>query len=302
MKIFIHPHTNNNFQVKWCCPRTELIIQEGLSKIPEVELVDSELQADFVILHHVPQNHGQKSFDLINKINPKKLIVVDSIDEQNEYFVEEFNPNNYFLYFKRSIVDVDPPTGNRTKRKLPERCFGWDYAILNEFIQPIKNKNIDIGCYLRPSCVWRNVVLNWMHSFHYPNKKIGAVSSGSRSYGLDVYFDSQYFEHLAKTKILVHASPFGWYGCSRTWEALANQCCLISNEFYDTLPNPLVPDEHYLKFNPVSRYDLYDKIFEVIYNENKLKEIAEKGHAYALNYHTAEARVKYILEKIEENS
>src|SRR3954463_3275661 len=98
MKIFIHPHTQNNFQVKWSCPRTELIIEEGFRKT-DVELVDSESSADFVIWHHVPQNHGQKSFDIINKINPKKLIVIDSIDENDQFFVPELSPDRYFLYF-----------------------------------------------------------------------------------------------------------------------------------------------------------------------------------------------------------
>jgi hypothetical protein len=303
MKIFIHPHTTNDFQIKWCCPRTELMVLEGLQDIPEVELVDCESAADFVIWHHVPQNSGQKDYCLINKIDPKKLVVIDSIDENNEYFVQDFNPNNYFLYFKRSIVKTDQ-SGNRTPIPLLERQFPWDYGILKGFQFPKIEDNIKpiaIGVYLRPSCEFRVAVLQYMSKWAERNKQyysiIGPVSNGSRSVDKTVYFDPIYFEYLARTKIIVSCGPFGWCGDSRGAEAIANKCVYISNELWDYMPNAPVDGEHWIKFN--SLWDLDSKIQDLLLHNRKRIRITHFGYEHAMAYHTSKARMQYIINKIK---
>lgn len=302
LKIFINPHTNNNFQVKWSCPRTELIISEGLSKIAGVELVDSELSADYVIWHHVPQNHGQKSFDLINQVNPKKLIVIDSIDENDQWFLSSLSPDKYFLYFKRSLIKVDQQ-GNRSRIPTIERQYPWDYAILDNFIQPPVEKEIDIGCYLRHSCLYRSLVLNMMSQFPHRNKYVGQVSSGSRSdQNGKVYFDPTYFEYLAKTKIAVSSGPHQWCGDSRGAEAVANKCLYMSNEFFDLMPNPPISGQHWIKFNPLDTDELYNELQFLLIYPRFIKEISENGYERCMKYHTSKARMQYVLQKIEENA
>jgi hypothetical protein len=305
LKIFIHPHTNNDFQVKWSCPRTELIVSEGLSKIPEVELVNSELLADYIIFHHVPQNHGKKSFELINKIDPKKLIVVDSIDEHNEWFLPELNPDRYFLYFKRSLVKVHD-SSRRSVIPTIDRQYPWDYAILDGFIKSEKEKIINIGCYLRDSCYYRSLVLKYMHYWNsvLPDYRavVGPVSAGSRSKDNEVYFDPIYFDYVASTKIIISSGPYGWCGDSRGGEAVANKCLYMSNEFFDLMPNPPIDNQHWIKFDPMSSYDLYGKLKILLDNPNKLKEIAGSGFNHCMKYHSSRARAEYILQKIEENS
>lgn len=307
MNIFIHPHTSNNFQVKWCCPRTELIVQEGLSKL-DVNIVNNESIADFIIWHHVPQNYGQKSFDIINQIDPKKLIIIDSIDENDQYFLPELNPDRYFLYFKRSLVKVDG--GVRSVISTVERQYAWDYAILDGFVQPEQEKTIDAGSYLRDSCYYRALVLRnmyfWQRNTKSLNCVLGPVSDGSRSDNDGkVYFDKTYFDYLARTKVVVSSGPYGWCGDSRGAEAVANKCLYISNEFFDLMPNPPIDGEHCLKFNPLDNLELYqllDYIFFPVKETQNLINIGKFGYEHCMKYHTSKARMEYVLQKIEENS
>lgn len=307
MKIYLHPHSDFNspywqdktFKVCWCCPRTELIIKQGLSKIPDIKLVDNEKDSDYVIWQHVPQYAGNKSFKLINRIDPKKLIVIDSIDENNEYFVENFNSSSYFLYFKRSILQLDK-FGNKNKLDLPERCFPWDYAILDGFLFPEQEKTIDIGCYLRQSCYNRSLALYLMKKFNHPNSIVGEVSSGSRSNGQTVYYDPVYFNHLAKTKIIVSSGPYAWTGCSRPSEAFANKCLYLADEAYRFMPNAPIDGEHWLKWSPQIPDTLYEKLNFALENTAIAKTIAFDGYNHARKHHSSEARMKYVVEKIKE--
>lgn len=316
MKIFIHPHTDNQFKVCWICPRTELIIKEGLSKLPQVELVDSELAADFVIFHHVPQYGGQKSFELINKVNPKKLIVIDSIDEQDEYFLPEITRDSCLLYFKRSLYYQKPkeaedgickPSFSYKNPPGDKVLFDWDYAILEGFIQSSKYKDIDIGCYLRPSCDFRNFILRMMNFYKSSlNKKhlihVGEISNGSRSIGKEVYFDEKYFDALARTKIVVSSGPAKWKGCSRASEAFANRCLYMSNEAYTGMSHPPQVWRHWIKINPYNALECITLFEGLLEQPDFLNHIANDGHEHAMKYHTAKARMQYVLDKIEENS
>ena len=305
MKIFIYPHIQP-YEIKWTCPRTELILNEGFAKIPGVTLVDNGYEADFIIWHHVPQYKGQKSFELINKVDPKKLIVIDSIDENNEYFLPELNPDRYFLYFKRSMVKVN--NNVRTVIPFADRQYPWDYAILNGFYQPEQEKTIDVGCYLRESCYYRSCVLQYMRFWKdrtqgIYNNFVGPVSDGSRSNNDgQVVFDKTYFDYLAKTKIIVSSGPYGWCGDSRGGEAAANKCLYMSNEFYDLMPNSPVSGIHCWKFNPLDNNTFFFYLQWFLENKETIKEIAEAGYLHCRDYHSSEARCRYIVEKIEENS
>lgn len=307
MKIYIHPHSDSphgdwsdkSFKVCWCCPRTELIIKQGLSKIPDIKLVDNEKDSDYIIWHHVPQYAGSKSFKLINRINPKKLIVIDSIDENNEYFVEDFQSSSYFLYFKRSLLAIDKH-GQKQEKAVPARCFPWDYAILDGFLFPQQEKTIDIGCYLRPSCYNRSLALYLMKKFNHPNSVIGEVSSGSRSDGRTVYYDRTYFDYLAKTKIVVSSGPYAWTGCSRPSEAFANKCLYLADEAYRLMPNPPIEHDHWLQWSPSIPDSLYEMLDFALTNPAIAKTIAFDGYNHARQYHSSEARMKYVMEKIKE--
>lgn len=302
MKIYIHPHTENNFQVKWSCPRTELLISEGLSKIKDIILVNSVSEADYVIWHHVPQNYGVKSFDIINTIPAEKLIIIDSIDENDQWFLPELDPNKYFLYFKRSIVKLTG-TGYHEKIPLLERQFPWDYAILDHFYHPRWSKTIDIGCYLRPSCYYRSIVLRTMQSINYSDQlvvKIGQVSDGSRSIHNHVYFDPVYFEYLAQTKIVVCSGPFGWTGCSRPAEALANKCVYLSNECMSYMPNAPENNKHWVKIDPNEPRTIFFNLQVLLAEPEMIKYIAEEGYKHAKTYHSSKARMQYVIEKIKE--
>jgi hypothetical protein len=305
MNIFIYPHINP-WELKWTCPRNELIITEGLSKIQDVQLVQSENEADFIIWHHVPQLNNQKSFELINKIDSNKLIIIDCIDENDQWFLPELDPERYFLYFKRSLVKLDNQ-GTRSLIPTAERQYAWDYAILDGFLQPEVEKTIDVGCYLRPSCYFRSLVLqNMSHWFNQNQNKfltyIGPVSDGSRSMGKHVYFDKTYFSYVAKTKIIVSSGPYGWCGDSRGGEAIANKCLYMSNEFFDLMPEPPLTGKHWVKFNPLDSDELYNELQFILTYPRLIKEIASEGYEHCMKYHSSKARMEYVLQKIEEHS
>lgn len=307
MKIYIIPLPSylNHY---YFCPRGFSIVRQGLEAHPDVTLVDSYDQCDFSLLAFVPHANGIKwdTRDIEKYYNNKKLIVCDWIDEESRLLVDI---NQCFMYFKRSILQPRLINNVYCKDKLIELAEEkivqpLTYGILDEFpksFRPLKERGTDIGCYLRPSCVnrqkvlnfVRHVVLNDLISYSY---SIGEVSSGSRSVGENVFVDTAYFNKLADTKINIVCNPSQWIGDSRFWESLAAGCLTVVDE---DLYN--VPGMHAL-FNkrlitysinnlPKLRRDLKDIISDLDYTE----QLARQSQEVALKHFTSKAIMDYIV-------
>ena len=147
LKVYIIPHPTEGFNYYWTCPRGEYIVESGLSQLENVQLVNHPNLADIFILDYVPHNKGIKTTELIDQYNTKKLVVIDWIDEPDQYLC-----NKYFLYFKRSLVG--PITGQVNNQNInivkkqeikKRRVYPFWYCYLPEYRYNKKiDKDIDI--------------------------------------------------------------------------------------------------------------------------------------------------------------
>lgn len=295
MKLFLAPLPNNAYSA-YTCPRTRHLIRQGLSKL-NVEIVELEDSADFIIFDYVPHEGTKKYYkDNILKYNPKKLIVIDNSDEPDVLYTEE-----YYAYFKRSLFNTNQDY-TRSECELSKRnnIFWFDYAILDEFIKEPVEKSIDVGCYLRPSCGFRSYILQLCNNLNIKNKVVGEVSSGSRHIDFNIYTDDTYFNYINSTKIIITAQPFGWVSDSRLYEALANRCVVFTDKIYINHNNKFIDKKHIFEyeFNNTSLQNMIDSLFELLQNEQKIKEISNESYEFAVQHHSSKARMQYVLETI----
>jgi hypothetical protein len=273
------------------------MIKEGLAKIPHVEIVELESSASFVFFDYVPHNGDQKYCkDELLKYNPRKLVVIDNSDEHDIFYTDD-----YFLYFKRSLWITEGWHRGPSPSTFRERVLPFDYGILDGYLKPEQNKNIDWGCYLRPSCYWRQLILQTLSNSKLPNSIIGQVSNGSRG-TLDSEFDNNYFDHLARTKNLITCQPYYWVADSRLYEALSGRCLVFTDKLYIKHDYPFVDGQHLIEydFSPLGIHKLWDNIQTIIDSPNLGREIAEGGYQYAKQHHTSEARMKYVIRQIKD--
>ncbi len=245
LKIFIIPH-HDRFNPYWCCPRGEAIVRQGLEAHPDVELVESADGADFVILDFVGHWNGQKwDRSGLSQYDPDKLVVIDFQDEWDKPLAGKFHS-----YFKRSLCRTRGSSGPHDV--IPTKLFVNDqprtypitYGVLDEFprgMKPFEEREVAVGCYLRPSCPNRAAVLNVMRGLAStnPDYHCGAVSDASRSVGTSVFVDPTYFDQLENTRINVTCGPTFWEGDSRLWESMAAGCVTFMDRLYTPLPKSL---------------------------------------------------------------
>lgn len=317
MKIYIIPHPINGFEFKWSCPRGELIVKRGLEQNNEIELVNSPKDADFYLLDYVPHENHEKTRKFTKQFEGNKLIVVDWIDEPDQLLAD-----NYLLYFKRSMVKGDE---NRLK-SVKENCLvgknilPFSYALIEEFNfayddEKTNNKlihktpleynkrQIDIGCFLRQTCVNRAtatqytqyVVGELLKQSNNIQYYIGQVDGASRAIGGKCHFNRNYYKYLANTKINITCNPSGWEGDSRLWESLANGCLTFVDRMFMDYPNKLVDGEHVIYYDLLNPVEFIDKVVFYLNNQLEAERIANNGLAFAYEYHSPEARMKEVI-------
>lgn len=85
----------------------------------------------------------------------------------------------------------------------------------------------------------------------------------------------------------------------RFWETLANGCLLISDPTNDWLrmPNPLIPGEHYVMFR--AKEEIFEKLDYYLHHTKEAEKIALNGYHFAMAFHSAKARAKYMLKRFK---
>jgi hypothetical protein len=302
MKIYIAPPPIIGNESKWHCQRGEKIVRDGLAQIPEVEIVDNDEKADVVLWDYRPHFKGEKSRELINKIDPSILAIVDWTDEPLEIHREDC-----LVYFKRSWVLPQYTRGLNPVKYSIERPANWYpfvYCMMPEFeVENEPERDIDIGCVLRPTCPNRQWVMEAVRHFArtFPEFRvhIGQINSASRSVGEACYFDQDYLKMLKRCKILVTCEPSFWSGDSRLGEGFAARSLVFSDKIYVPYPNKPVHKEHLVEFE-VGRYDQIEgELLDYLRNPQEARFVAENGYQLAKKYHTPLARMSYVIDTIK---
>ena len=86
-----------------------------------------------------------------------------------------------------------------------------------------------------------------------------------------------------------------WLGL---WEILANNTMAMTQQYNIEFPNDFVDGKSIVKYKTIEEFEM--KIRKYLNNKNKIQKISENGYQHLLKYHTAQKRVEYILEVIDE--
>ncbi len=299
MRIFLAPLPKNANYI-YTCPRTRHMIRQGLAKIPEVEIVELESSADFVIFDYVPHDGKNKYVkDELRNYHPNKLVVIDNSDEHNIFYTDE-----YFLYFKRSLWETEGFHRKLSPSAKREKVQWFDYGILDEFLYPFVEKKVNFGCYLRPSCSWRATLINWINQSNLPEKYVGEASKASRSQGFEADFDEEYLKALASTSVVFTCQPTGWVSDTRLYEALANRCFVFTDKIYIQHDYPFIHNQHLIEYDlsASGMYQLKHHIQFILDYPSLVGQMANEGYNHAIQHHSSLARMKYVIGKIKDYS
>jgi len=283
------------------------VIVQGLQDHPNIKLVSSVLDADFVIWHScgwdqemIPPSEMQ--------VPNSKLIMVDTSDPVNPTTLTD--QRGRLALFKRSWV-------RKTEEGRRAYAF-WEwkdefmnvyptgYAIVKEYLPLSKfngERDIDVICTLRrfdgPTSP-REQTIDWMKEYKEQAKNpekilVGELTSGGRE-----VVDDEYQKMLNRAKIIVTANPQMWEGDSRLYEALASGALVFTDIMYTPLDHPFVHSEHVIFFDihPFGKKELFKKLDYYLDNARRRNQVAFRGYVHALRHHRAVNRMDSLINTV----
>jgi hypothetical protein len=285
------------------------LINEGLRLHSEITLVDNPDDANYIVLL---QNylHTPKPFqEVVRELKYKhmgKTILLD-YDDYHEQVYDRQN-FNWFLYFKRSIVDKESARPHIRRYDLPIEHIS--YGANDNFIAVNVNstRDIDVACLFNADVLndeyhgkGRGAVLSFLrnNSFHGKTTILDTVSENGpvgRSHNCPIYFDT-----LRRTKILITCNPDKWEGDSRLWEALASGCMVFVDRMLTPIVNPLIDYEHlvYYDLSDPGLKKLYKEIIYYLENDEQRGRIGSSGYNFVKNHHMSVNRIQQVINQIK---
>jgi hypothetical protein len=280
--------------------RAYWLIQAGLEEHPRVVLTDSETEADFILYH-------QQAWESHLEFPREKLVFVDYSD--NPMWIFPIDP---IAYFKRawpypssvsrieSLYELpDAPKYILELPRHPATFHPLPYCVLDEFVvEEELERDIDLGCYLRPNQERREIALHLLEQIKIPSLRthIGPISEGERR-----EFDNAYLHALRRSTIVVTLGPDWTEGDSRTWEALANGALVMQPPMLTPVAHPFVEGEHIVYFDgedlgkPAKQLAFLDVVLDQLSRPDDAARIGAAGREHALRYHRPVNRVDAIL-------
>lgn len=290
------------------------LTHEGLTAHPQVTLVDSPENADYLIFcqnHLVDHCPFHTWFNPIKDKYKEKTILLDYDD--NPDMIYDAGDFRWRLYFKRSCVNRE---NGRIMDYASLPVLPTAYCVVNDMCEPPidynNSKNIDISCLFDDDVIdspWFKLARGRLLKFakrladnHRLSMQIGTVSecgSVGRS-GIN----SRYKQCLYDSKIILHANPDPWEGDARLWEALASGALVFVDRMYAPIKNPLIDGQHLIF------YDLTDegmsilerKIIRFLTDDKERQKIGMQGREFVMNHHRSIHRVSEIIRELENTS
>jgi len=295
------------------------VIDQGLEDHPNIHLVDSIEEADFVVWHTCgwdkemipPPEPGQSNPHNMSFVPSEKLIMIDTSDHPMPDVLT--GRRGRLALFKRSWPKkVDQGRriiGFQDFKNQFLNVYPTGYAIVKDYLPFEKfnpNRDIDVICSLRrfdgPTSP-RELTMAWMREYQTNrggNKdkiRVGSITSGTRE-----VVDNSYQQTLNRAKIIVTANPMKWEGDSRLYEALASGALVFCDPIYTPLEHPLIHDEHVVFFDTSNTDEAKKKFFEkldyYLRNEARRKQVAWRGYVHAMRYYRAVNRMDAVLTKV----
>ena len=289
-------------------------ILNALKKRNDIELVDNLDEADYIFFMMDIYNCWNCSWysndcfnqEILNKIKTNKdyhkHIIIDYLDfTTTSNSVSDEKLDKVFKYFKRSIVN----RSNNSIINYSREIIPLSYAVREDFInydntlQNDKKYKYDI-CYLfsKSGQGRRDSVLNYIKRL---SRKYKVFTGYVHNKNISCYYtniNTNYYDIMKSSKIIVTCNPDNQEGDHRLWEALlTGNIVMCDNILTPTLiDNPLIEGEHLIFYE--NRENLYKKIDYFLLREEEREKIGIAGREYCQKYHTFDNRVDFIIKKL----
>ena len=200
---------------------------------------------------------------------------------RGEPWIDEFMYNNSNWYFKRECYKQDLEKG------IIPLLFG---AVDRHFLETKVEKKYDLFCsYGQMNDGLRLETYNFCKQLQ--NEGYNVVLSSGMGY-------EEFKKKLKSSWIGVDA----WGGgdcCARLWEILSNQTMAICQKYRIEFPDDFTDGENIVYYSSI--YEFETKVRHYLNNREEIERISNNGYEHLLGYHTSSARVKYIMDKVNEN-
>lgn len=268
-----------------------MILKEGVMKNPKTQLCGSLIDCDFIFLDYRDVN--DTSF--MNSIShlSHKIVIVDYRDQP-----EKIYPHNCHRYFKRSVVRKVPhknPEFIKYSRDIIPISFCTKDFELKEV-----ERDVDVSVFFPLNCheSYRSKISNFVQkNFKDLNIHVGIVGTPGKVGRNSI--QKEYYDMLARTKIVVNMHPDNWEGDWRTWETLGSGSLLITEKMLLPRINPLVDRVHLVEYNRDNMEELEEKIKYFLKHSEERNKIASCGRKHAITFHKASNRIDEIIKELE---
>tara|TARA_R100001377_G_scaffold6419_1_gene3476 strand:+ start:4326 stop:5282 length:957 start_codon:yes stop_codon:yes gene_type:complete len=257
----------------------------------------------FVIWGKIRDNFPGPKYYLLDKINKKEKTVY--IDGSEWTYTGKTEPNQLVesrrgdFNRRRGNAWINESMFKKCKWYFKRECYNQDLdrgiipllfgSIDRYFYTNNIKKKYDVFClYGHVNEGLRGETLNLCNRLK--NEGYNVIAGGGFPY-------EEFKEKLASSWIGIDA----WGGgdcCARLWEILANNTMAMTQQYNIEFPNDFVDGESIVKYKTIEEFEM--KIRKYLNNKNKIQKISENGYQHLLKYHTAQKRVEYILEIINE--
>ncbi len=220
----------------------------------------------------------------------KKLVIIDYRDSPNDVFNTEC-----LKYFKRSVVNKK----NMSLINYNREIIPISYCLKHEVLQ-FENvfeydRYIDIAIFFHPSGgSSRNKTARFIKE-KFSNYNIFVGLSGADGPIGRNSIQTDYYEKMFHSKIVVTCNPDDWEGDYRTWEALSTGSLVFVDNMLAPIPYPLINKEHIIFYDRNNLLELAEKILFYLNNPELAKKISQQGNRHALKYHKPSDRIDQIL-------
>lgn len=267
------------------------IILAGIERNPTTQLCPFVEEADYIFVDF------RHLSDLAYKTPyPDKTVIIDYRD--NPYAVFD---QDALLYFKRSVVDKRRNCFAAYPRDVIPigYCIKDDY--LNRESEFSATRDIDIAVFFDqhedPTTArnkYRSGVTQYIKS-QFAHHNIFTGIAGSCGDPGRSGFQGEYFDIMARAKIVVTCNPDRWEGDYRLYEALSSGSLVLSDKMLTPLENPFVDWQYLIYYDKQNLDGMGDIIEALLANDGARECIANAGYEHAVKWHTATQRMGEIV-------
>jgi 2-polyprenyl-3-methyl-5-hydroxy-6-metoxy-1,4-benzoquinol methylase len=256
------------------------------SKVGDAELIGSAKDADLII---VGSNQGVRS-TLLRTVENERRVYVDGADHP---VVAPPEGIDFKLIFKRELLTCWHNAAENNVVPLPfggEKRYGLlppssERGLKAAFLANLATNPLRFGVHQRLVNLGDPAVISG--------------TTGERAYNPNQSLSNpietpKYRQLLQQARIGINVAGAGW-DCGRYWEILAAGAMLFTQELDIVIPNPFTDGKDCATFKSFDEFE--EKLEYYLARPELCTEIAERGQAHYLEFHTSKARAKYLLEQ-----